>query len=148
MLVPCGASTMSTLCPAGVSWFTVTDLPSTLMISPFFLAVRQTTTESAGLILINVCSITYCSIVFIYMDVYVRDKHQLGLKQWFEQHNPHALAQTMERMLEAARQGYWQADDATVQELKTRWRELARRYDVRTDNAAFAASVGARALPG
>lgn len=82
------------------------------------------------------------------VDVYVRDKHQLGLKQWFEQHNPHALAQTMERMLEAARQGYWQADDATVQELKTRWRELARRYDVRTDNAAFAASVGARALPG
>lgn len=35
-----------------------------------------------------------------------------------------------------------------MQELKTRWRELARRYDVRTDNAAFAASVGARALPG
>ncbi|MGE8375679.1 MAG: cobaltochelatase subunit CobN, partial [Diaphorobacter nitroreducens] len=43
-------------------------------------------------------------------DVYVRDKHRLGLDAWFEQHNPHALAQTIERMLEAARQGYWQAD--------------------------------------
>ena len=39
-------------------------------------------------------------------DVYVRDKHQLGLKRWFRANNPHALAQTMERMLEAARQGY------------------------------------------
>ena len=81
-------------------------------------------------------------------DVYVRDKHQLGLRQWFEQNNPHALAQTMERMLEAARQGYWQTDAATLRELKERWRDLARRFDVRTDNAAFAALVGAKAQPG
>jgi cobaltochelatase CobN len=77
------------------------------------------------------------------VDVYVRDKHQLGLKDWFETKNPHALAQTMERMLEAARQGYWQADAATVRELKERWRDLARRFDVRTDNAAFQRYVGA-----
>lgn len=77
------------------------------------------------------------------VDVYVRDKHQLGLKQWFEAHNPHALAQNIERMLEAARQGYWQADDQTVAELKDRWRDLAQRFDVRTDNAAFERFVGA-----
>ncbi len=77
------------------------------------------------------------------VDVYVRDKHQLGLKKWFEAHNPHALAQNIERMLEAARQGYWQADAATVAELKDRWRDLAQRYDVRTDNAAFERFVGA-----
>ncbi len=76
------------------------------------------------------------------VDVYVRDKHRLGLDRWFERHNPHALAQTIERMLEAARQGYWQADAATVDELKTRWRDLARRFDVRSDNARFAAFVG------
>ncbi|MBS0390736.1 MAG: cobaltochelatase subunit CobN [Proteobacteria bacterium] len=75
------------------------------------------------------------------VDVYVRDKHQLGLKDWFESRNPHALAQTMERMLEAARQGYWQADAATVRELKERWRDLARRYDVQSDNARFAQFV-------
>ncbi len=74
-------------------------------------------------------------------DVYVRDKHRLGLAQWFEAHNPHALAQTIERMLEAARQGYWQADAATVRELKQRWRELAQRHDVRSDNARFAEFV-------
>ena len=82
------------------------------------------------------------------VDVYVRDKHHLGLTKWFEQQNPHALAQTMERMLEAARQGYWQADAATVQELKARWQDLSQRFDVRTDNAAFAALVGASAQPG
>ncbi|WP_404302496.1 cobaltochelatase subunit CobN [Alicycliphilus denitrificans] len=75
------------------------------------------------------------------VDVYVRDKHQLGLQKWFESKNPHALAQTMERMLEAARQGYWQADAATVRELKERWRDLSRRFDVHTDNARFAAFV-------
>ena len=77
------------------------------------------------------------------VDVYVRDKHQLGLKQWFEAHNPHALAQNIERMLEAARQGYWQADAQTVAELKDRWRDLSQRFDVRTDNAAFERFVGA-----
>ena len=75
-------------------------------------------------------------------DVYVRDKHQLGLKRWFEAHNPHALAQTMERMLEAARQGYWKADPKTVAELKARWRDLSERFDVRSDNARFQAYVG------
>ncbi|MCA0175762.1 MAG: cobaltochelatase subunit CobN [Proteobacteria bacterium] len=80
-------------------------------------------------------------------DVYVRDKHQLGLAQWFEQHNPHALAQTIERMVEAARQGYWQADAATLAELKDRWRELAARHAVQSDNARFTAFVQA-AAPG
>jgi cobaltochelatase CobN len=77
-----------------------------------------------------------------FADVYVRDKHKLGLKDWFERENPHALAQTIERMLEAARTGYWQADKDTVKELKQRYTDLARRYDVRTDNSKLAAFVG------
>jgi cobaltochelatase CobN len=76
-----------------------------------------------------------------FMDVYVRDKHALGLAQWFERHNPHALAQAVERMLEAARQGQWQADARSVDELKARWRALSRRFGVRSDNAAFTAFV-------
>jgi cobaltochelatase CobN len=78
-----------------------------------------------------------------FVDVYVRDKHALGLKDWFERNNPHALAQTMERMLEAARQGYWQADEKTVNELKERYRDLAERNDVHSDNAAFTKFVSA-----
>lgn len=77
-----------------------------------------------------------------FVDVYVRDKHRLGLKDWFERNNPHALAQSIERMLEAARQGYWKADAATVKELKERYRELAERHQVRTDNAALRGFAG------
>lgn len=77
-----------------------------------------------------------------FADVYVRDKHKLGVRQWFERNNPHALAQTIERMLEAARQGYWQADAKTVAELKQRYRELATRFDVKSDNARFEQYVG------
>ncbi|TXI82262.1 MAG: cobaltochelatase subunit CobN [Flavobacteriales bacterium] len=72
-----------------------------------------------------------------FVDVYVRDKHQLGLKEWFEAKNPAALAQTIERMIEAARQGYWQADPKVLAELKERYRDLAQRHDVVTDNQAF-----------
>ena len=72
-----------------------------------------------------------------FVEVYVRDKHRLGLKDWFEKNNPHALAQSIEKMLEMARHGYWQADAQTVAELKQRYRELARRHDVKSDNAAF-----------
>ncbi len=70
-------------------------------------------------------------------NVYVRDKYELGLKEWFEKENPHALAQTIERMLEAARQEYWNADPATVSELKARYQDLARRFDVHSDNPKF-----------
>ena len=82
------------------------------------------------------------------MDVYVRDKHQLGLADWFEKHNPHALAQSIERMVEAARQGYWQADAATLAELKARWRDIAARHDVKSDNARFTAFVQSAAVDG
>lgn len=75
-------------------------------------------------------------------DVYVNDKYKLGLNQWFERNHPHAQAQIIERMLEAARKGYWQSDAASLAALKKRYRELAQRYDVKSDNAAFKAFAG------
>jgi cobaltochelatase CobN len=77
-----------------------------------------------------------------FADVYVRDKHNLGMRQYMEKNNPHALAQMMERMLEMSRQGYWQADSATVEELKDRYKDLAKRFDVRTSNTTFQEFVG------
>src|SRR5690606_1116262 len=41
------------------------------------------------------------------------------------------------RMLEAARQEYWNADPATVSELKARYQDLAARFDVHSDNPKF-----------
>lgn len=72
-----------------------------------------------------------------FADVYIHDKHKLGLDKWFETHNPHAQAQMIERMLEANRKGYWKEDQKSIDELKARYRELASKYDVRSDNKVF-----------
>jgi cobaltochelatase CobN len=73
--------------------------------------------------------------------IYVDDKYKLGMKEWFEKNHPHAQAQIIERMLEAARKEYWQADARTLAELAQRWKELAERYDVVTENEKFRAFV-------
>jgi cobaltochelatase CobN len=83
-----------------------------------------------------------------FADVYVRDKYRLGMKQYFETANPAALAQMMERMLEAVRKDYWKPDAATVSELAARYRDLAIRRDVRSDNAKFLEFVAKVAAAG
>ncbi|KRW62122.1 cobaltochelatase subunit CobN [Pseudomonas sp. TTU2014-080ASC] len=55
---------------------------------------------------------------------YVMDQRNLGLNEWFEANNPSAQAQLVERMLEAIRKGYWDADEQTRKELTERWQEL------------------------
>lgn len=70
-------------------------------------------------------------------DVYVNDKYKLGMKDWFERNHPHAQAQMIERMLEAARKGYWQTDAKGLKALAQRYKELAARFDVKTDNRKF-----------
>ncbi|MBW7924283.1 MAG: cobaltochelatase subunit CobN [Burkholderiaceae bacterium] len=74
-------------------------------------------------------------------EIYVKDRYRLGIREWFEQANPAALAQIAERMLEAIRKGYWQADEATERELVQAWREIAQRHDVHTANETFVAHV-------
>ncbi|RFA28022.1 cobaltochelatase subunit CobN [Alkalilimnicola ehrlichii] len=63
-------------------------------------------------------------------DIYVEDKYELGMREWFEQHNPHALAQVIERLLEAARKDYWDADAATLASLSATYQELQQDHDV------------------
>ena len=57
--------------------------------------------------------------------VYLQDSLDLGLQAWFEEHNENAMQRIVERMLEAVRREYWQADDDIVQDLVERHRELA-----------------------
>lgn len=81
-----------------------------------------------------------------FAEVYVNDKHKLGLNEWFERHAPQAQAQVIERMLEAARKGYWHADAALLKTLAKRYDDLAQRHDVRSNNRqfnAYRASVAA-----
>ncbi|MCC6161646.1 MAG: cobaltochelatase subunit CobN [Nitrosomonas sp.] len=72
---------------------------------------------------------------------YVADRYNLGMRDWFEQSNPTALAQIAERMLEAIRKDYWQASEQTKRELVEVYTDIARRHDVHTDNAIFKAYV-------
>lgn len=51
-------------------------------------------------------------------DVFLRDRHGLGLDAYFERHNPAARRKLADTMLEAVRRGAWQADGATVAELR------------------------------
>ncbi|MDT4787374.1 Aerobic cobaltochelatase subunit CobN [compost metagenome] len=69
--------------------------------------------------------------------VYVDDKYQLGMQEWFEKNHPQAQAQIIERMLEAARKEYWSADAQTLQQLAQRWQELARQHDASSENSRF-----------
>lgn len=74
-------------------------------------------------------------------DTLVRDIRQLGLKAWFEQNNPTAPAQMVERMIEAIRKGYWDAAQQTRRELVERWRELAEQHGVNLGEPATRAFV-------
>ncbi|MCO7222954.1 cobaltochelatase subunit CobN [Pleionea sp. CnH1-48] len=69
-----------------------------------------------------------------FYDVYIKDKHDLKLNEWFEQVNPGAQAQMIERMLEANRKEYWQASDEVRKELIERFAELVEKYDLFVDN--------------
>ncbi|MFN7982408.1 MAG: cobaltochelatase subunit CobN [Vicinamibacterales bacterium] len=70
-------------------------------------------------------------------DIYVKDKFDLGLRQWFEAENPSALASISERMLEAVRKGAWQPGEETVQSLVETYTDLANRFDVVSTNSTF-----------
>ena len=45
--------------------------------------------------------------------VYVEDKHDLGMKEFFEDNSPFAYQDMTARMVETIRKGYWEADAAT-----------------------------------
>ena len=72
---------------------------------------------------------------------YVKDRYQLGMRDWFEKSNPTALAQIAERMLEAVRKDYWKADEQTKRELVATYQEIAAKHDVHTSNEVFKAYV-------
>ncbi|MDR1484448.1 MAG: cobaltochelatase subunit CobN [Planctomycetaceae bacterium] len=49
--------------------------------------------------------------------VYIEDKHNLKLKEYFETKNPYALQDMTAVLLDVVRKGMWKADEATVKNL-------------------------------
>ncbi len=78
-------------------------------------------------------------------DVFVRDRHGLGVPEWLRSH-PQAYAQALERLIQAARHGHWSPNAATRRELATLYRELGAEAPLAQASRAVEAWV-ARELP-
>ena len=60
--------------------------------------------------------------------VFVDDKYDLRVREWFEAENPFAFQELTEVMLEAVRKGFWKADDATVKAIAEAYADSVRRH--------------------
>ncbi|MFV5626498.1 cobaltochelatase subunit CobN [Acinetobacter baumannii] len=81
-------------------------------------------------------------------DTYVHDKRQLGINEWFKTHNPSAQLQVLNRMAEAIRQDYWQADETTRQEISAKIQSLQQSLDLPEESkrlSEFISSIQSRA---
>lgn len=72
-----------------------------------------------------------------FADIYVKDKYDMDMREFFENSNPTNLAQMIERMLEAERKDYWQTDDETIKQLVETYLEVKRDHKVLSDNKTF-----------
>lgn len=80
-----------------------------------------------------------------FFEVYIEDKYELNLEEWFEQANNHTKAQMLERMLEAVRKDYWEAAPETLQKMVTEYVEQASQFDYQTSNDQFVEYLQAQA---
>jgi cobaltochelatase CobN len=60
--------------------------------------------------------------------VYIEDKHDLEMRQYFEEKNPYALQDMTAVMLETARKGYWQPSEDVLQKLAQVHAELVAKF--------------------
>jgi cobaltochelatase CobN len=68
------------------------------------------------------------------LDVYVNDQYGLGTRQWLEEDNQQALAQILERMIDAVRLDYWKPSEATRQELFAAYEQAKQASDLIESN--------------
>ncbi len=61
-------------------------------------------------------------------DVYVKDKHNLDLVEFFKEKNPYALQEMTAVMLETVRKGYWPADQETIKAIANLHATLVRDF--------------------
>lgn len=80
-----------------------------------------------------------------FVEVYVNDKFDLNMKEFFEKNNPDALAMISERFLEVIRKGYFKTDEKTIKKLVETYMEMANKHDVYTENETFKEYVKTKA---
>ena len=60
--------------------------------------------------------------------VYIEDKYDLGIQQFFKRENPYALQEMTAVMLETVRKGYWKPDDAVVKKIAKLHADLVKEF--------------------
>lgn len=60
--------------------------------------------------------------------VYIEDKYELGIQEFFKRENPYALQEMTAVMLETVRKGYWKPDDAVVKKIAELHAELVKEF--------------------
>ncbi|MCV6623256.1 MAG: cobaltochelatase subunit CobN [Cellvibrionaceae bacterium] len=81
-----------------------------------------------------------------FFEIYVDDKYDMDMREFFENANPEALAHMLQLMLEANRKEYWKADAATLEQMIKTYEELATAHDIYTDNEKFVEYVNQQAV--
>jgi len=80
-----------------------------------------------------------------FFEVYVEDKLDVGITEFFEQVNPESQAVMLETMLEANRKEYWEADEETLKKMVERFAAMANKHDLFIDNDKLREYVGQQA---
>lgn len=85
-------------------------------------------------------------------DVYVDDRHDVGVEAFFRRENPYALQEMTAVMLETVRKGYWDAAPEQVAALAELHTGLVREFEAGCsgfvcDNAALASFIAEQAPP-
>ena len=80
-----------------------------------------------------------------FFEIYVEDRLDLNMDEFFEQANPGAQAQMIETMLESIRKDYWAASESTQQALIERYQQLVNQYDLVVDNEKLREFIGQQA---
>ncbi|MHC1630870.1 MAG: cobaltochelatase subunit CobN [Methanotrichaceae archaeon] len=63
-------------------------------------------------------------------DVYVNDKYDMGLKEFFDENNPYAFQVMSARMLETSRKGYWHPTEEMKKNLAEQFEQSEQNYGV------------------
>ena len=80
-----------------------------------------------------------------FAEVYVKDKYNMDMREFFEKSNPTNLAQMIERMLEAQRKDYWETDEETLKQLVETYLEIKRDHNVFSENEIFLENLSQQA---
>ena len=87
-----------------------------------------------------------------YYEVFVNDKLNVGVKDFFERENPAALQEATAVMMETARKGYWKATPEQLKNIAALHSELVEKYDAGCsgfvcDNAKLRTFIGEQLSP-